>query len=183
MKLHYPVKPWRLTQTWGVVNPAYQQFGFNRHNGIDVALGRNAIVRAPFDCQVVRVGYQPNGGGVFMGVISDEEYDFNGLKARVLIDALHLQAIKATEGQKLAAGDIMAIADNTGWSTGPHTHFQFRRVSWDGIKFTNLEINDANNSFDPTPYWSGLYAEDVAMVTLENMKKQLLAALAALLKG
>lgn len=183
-KLYYPVKPWKITQAWGIERPeVYAQFGFSAHNGIDVALGKNAIVRAPFDCQVVRVGYQPNGGGLFLSVISNDTYTFNdGKEGRILLDALHLQSIKAWEGQKLSTGDILAIADNTGYSTGPHTHFQFRKVRWDGIRFTFLDDNDANDSFDPTPYWTGIHAEDIALLTLSNMYKTLQAALIALRK-
>lgn len=161
LSLIYPTKPYikNLKNPWGFYDPAnYSQFGFTRHNGEDFALGNPPELRSPFDSEVIRTGNQPKGGGLFAGLLSQQEYDFDdGIKCRVLIDFLHCKEIKVKEGDKLKIGDLIAIADNTGFSTGPHTHGQYRRVNWDGKTITTIDKNDANNSFDPTPYWSGLY--------------------------
>ena len=164
----YPVKPYVVTQKWGVPDEIYRQFGFGLHNGVDVALGADSKVYAPFDCQVVKNGFQPNGGGIYCGVISINEYTFpDGVTCKVLVDSLHLKQILVTEGQTLQCGDVIAIADNTGFSTGPHTHFQFRRVSWDGKVITTLDTNDANNSFDQTPYFNGHFAVEAPLMRAE----------------
>lgn len=162
LQLFYPVNPWKLNQPYGVPNPAlYSQFGFTCHNGVDVAHGSDKLVRAPFNGIIVRMGYQPNGGGIFLGIISKEKYDFpDGKRCQVLIDSLHHASNLVKEGQEVPVGSVLAIQGNTGLSTGPHTHFQFRRVDWDGANFTVLDKNDANGSFDPTPYWTGVYAQN-----------------------
>jgi murein DD-endopeptidase MepM/ murein hydrolase activator NlpD len=183
-----PIFPLKLNQAWGTFDPKdYSQFGFTRHNGIDVAMAPDALVRAPFNGSVVRNGYQPNGGGIFCGFISDDEFDFDAfdcttpegivihfpaMKCRVLMDFLHLEEINAVEGQHYNAGDILAIQDNTGFSTGPHTHIQPRRVSWNGIAVTTLDVNDANNSFDPSQFWNGFPAAQ-AQATIQNLQTQL----------
>lgn len=166
LELWYPTKPYIKTQAWGVHRPdVYSQFGFTDHNGEDFALGSPPELRSPFDCEVVRIGNQPKGGGIFVGIISQQEYDFDdGIKCRVLIDFLHCKEIKVNVGDKLKVGDLLAIANNTGFSTGPHTHGQYRRVNWDGIKITTIDTNNANNSFDPNPYWNGFFAVDSIVV-------------------
>jgi len=190
----YPVKPWKVNQEWGIYNPAYQRFGFTRHNGTDVALGINANIAAPFPGTIIRPStkengqWQPNGGGVFVSLISDEKFDFpDGLSAYVFADFLHCDHLLVQEGQHVSLGDTIAIADNTGFSTGPHTHIQLRRCAIEpgGQYVINgkqahlawLDQNEANNSFDPTPYYSGTYAIDTqisALQTILSLLKQLL---------
>lgn len=163
LKLYYPAKPFQLNQAWGILNPIYQQFGFSRHNGIDIALGTDKKLYAPCDGQVVRIGNQPTGGGNFFGIMTDR-YTFVDGEFRVLIDFLHCESILVKEGDVLKTGDFMAIADNTGFSTGPHTHIQPRRVKfWNlssgaNLTWTPQDINDENGSFDPMPYFTGYYA-------------------------
>lgn len=164
-----PIRPYVLTQKWGVFRPdVYKQFGFTRHNGEDVALPEGEFVRAPFDGIDIKHGFQPNGGGVFLGFISKEEYDFEAwdeivdgevihfptARCRVLLDFLHLRSILSLrpdfengDGEERTKGSALAIPDNTGFSTGPHCHIQPRRVHWDGITVTQVDKNDANNSF------------------------------------
>lgn len=175
-QIHYPTKPYRITQRWGIYRPEiYSQFGFTRHNGEDFALGYEAKLYSIFDGVVVKKGYQPSGGGIFVGIISKHEYEFDdGIKCRVLADYLHCKEILVNEGQNVETGELIAIADNTGFSTGNHTHLQLRRVNWDGKVITIIDKNDANNSFDPSPYWSGLYAEDIRRIQgiLEELKER-----------
>lgn len=175
LSLYYPAKPYRLNQAWGIKNPAYEQFGFSEHNGIDIALGDDKRLYAPCNGTVVRIGNQPQGGGIFFGIMTDY-YDWNDGKYRVLIDFLHCEQLLVHEGQVLQTGDLMAIADNTGFSTGPHTHIQPRRVKWwnglfgDAISWETLDVNEANNSFDPIPYFNGFAAKDYALVsTLQKL--------------
>ena len=175
----YPIKPLHINQPWGVYDPKdYSQFGFTRHNGIDMALAPDKKIYAPIDATVVRRGYQPEGGGNFVGIIT-EPIDFpafsnttpDGLVVnfpagtyRVLIDFLHCESILVNEGDKLKEGDLLAIGDNTGFSTGPHCHTQWRRVNWDGKVINTVDTNDANNSFDPTQFFNGFYAKDAQAI-------------------
>ncbi len=160
LELFYPVRPHIVNQKWGVPNPLYQQFGFSRHNGIDLALVNGQKISAPFDCEVVKVGNQPNGGGIFVGVLSKNIYDWeDGKQTKVLLDFLHCKEILVQEGQAVAVGEVLALGDNTGLSTGSHTHLQPRRVTWENKVLTNVDVNDANNSFDPEPYFDGSYAD------------------------
>jgi len=170
---YYPAKPYTISQKWGLYRPeVYSRFGFSCHNGEDFALGKDKTIRPPFEGEVIKIGNQFNGGGVFLGFISKEEFEFeDGIKCRVLFDALHLEKVLVQEGQKCVPGDILAIADNTGFSTGPHTHGQWRRVNWDGIRIIDADKNNANNSFDPTKFWNGMYSQDYASI-VNNLNQQ-----------
>lgn len=168
LRLYYPAKPFVLTQGWGILNPIYNQFGFSRHNGVDFRLGDDGMIRAPFDGVIVRTGNQPNGGGIFLGLISQEKFLFeDGKICNVLLDLLHLDHVLVSEGAVVKTGDVLAKADNTGLSTGPHTHMQPRRaLGWNGeagdqLAWIPADLNDANNTFDPQPYWTGIHAQDV----------------------
>ena len=174
IEIFKPIKPWIVTRPWGVYDKLYEQFGFSTHNGIDVRIvDKVTRAKAPFDCEVYRIINQPIGGGLTVGLISKNEYLFeDGIKCRILVDFLHLHKVLVNVGQKLEAGDDVAICDNTGSaSTGPHLHSQWRRVNYNGIIVTTIDTNSANNSFDPTPYFT-LYAETykLAKTTLGQIK-------------
>lgn len=158
LSLYYECQPFKINQKWGIKDLLYEQFGFSRHNGLDIAHGYNSRLRAPFPFQVYRTLWQPNGGGKVLSIVSLEKYDFpDGKKYHVLMDYMHLDKYVKTQGQGMT-GDLIAIAGNTGLSTGPHTHIQARRVKKSGSSWVDLDKNDANGSFDQLPYYNGLYA-------------------------
>ncbi len=39
----------------------------------------------------------------------------------------HMQSIAVQKGQKLRKGDVIGYVGSTGWSTGPHLHFEIRK--------------------------------------------------------
>jgi murein DD-endopeptidase MepM/ murein hydrolase activator NlpD len=196
----WPIKPYIVNQAWGVFNAIYQQFGFSWHNGVDLRLADDRAIYAPFDYTVIRVAtkengrWQPNGGGIFIGLVSQPitfpaftqvtpngfVVDFPAGTYRVLLDLLHLDHVLVTEGQTGKTGDRVAIGDNTGFSTGPHCHTQWRRVvlGSDGKTYNTVDKNEANNSFDPTPFFDGFYAQDVPKSIV--IYTQLVAALTSL---
>lgn len=75
-------------------------------------------------------------------------------------------------GQVLKVGTYVGQADNTGFSTGTHTHRNGRRVDKD-LNF--VDTNDASNSFDTMQFDTGLAAQDYQ--TLIGYYQQLLLIL------
>ena len=58
----------------------------------------------------------------------------------------HMSSLAVTAGQSVTKGDTIGYVGSTGWSTGPHLHF---------------EIRSSGGTIDPTQFFSGLtYAPD-----------------------
>lgn len=169
MKLEvlYEMHPVRITQDWGVRDPFYEQFGFKEHNGTDYALGDRAELRAGIPCEVTKIGYQHTGAGHYICLLSLEQYDFeDGKRAHVELTYMHLDHTIAEVGQKLATGDLFAIGDNTGASTGPHTHIAPKRVKKTAGGYYEIDKNDAKNTFDIEKYRSGGFAVQAKQISL-----------------
>lgn len=177
LKLYYPFKPYVVTQKWGVENPAYaQQFNdpsFKRHNGEDANIGAfnwdgSVVSEYPVYCPVEdftvqKVDYAPQGGGNELWLISNEPLQMFERECYAYIPLCHGKKILVQAGDKPALGELLMIADNTGFSTGIHTHQGVYRVGYDGIRITNFyDTNEANGSFDPALFQCGLYAVDQA---------------------
>lgn len=159
LSLCYPVAPHRVNRAWGVTDPLYAEYGFKKHNGVDLALSDGQDVRAPFDCKVTLVGSQPKGSGNFVCVVSREKYEFaDGISAHVEMTFMHLKESKVHPGQRLGIGDLVALGGKTGRTTGAHLHLAPKRVKKSLLGYRDLDQNDADNTFDPEPYWNGTYA-------------------------
>ena len=73
------------------------------------------------------------------------------------------KTVLVKEGDKPALGLLM-IADNTGFSTGIHTHMGLYRVDLNPTTggIIKLDTNSAEGSFDPSLFFANEYAVDVA---------------------
>lgn len=189
LELYYAIKPRVINQEYGVYRPEiYSQFGFTRHNGEDERLADDLLIRAQLPCEAYKTQWQPRGGGLVLSVLSTESYEFeDGKIAWVLIDYLHLKELRKMPGKdyKINVGDVIAVGDNTGFSTGPHCHIQYRRVYKTPNGLVNVDSNDANNSFDPKPFYNGKYARDHAFQSIFRQLLDIKAKLSTflLMKG
>jgi murein DD-endopeptidase MepM/ murein hydrolase activator NlpD len=165
--IHFPFKPYTITQRWGNPNPAYAaQFNnpaFKLHNGIDAKphlQDTSYPVYCPVDGFYVEwIDYQPNGGGNEIVLRSKSKLQLFDQLCYARIILCHAEKILVKQGDELALGELIMIADNTGFSTGPHTHMGMYRVGDDGNKIDN---NEALGSFDPSLFFIGDFAADQA---------------------
>ena len=142
IKLIFPVGG-PITQTFGENPDFYKQWGYAGHNGVDFGIPNGTPILAAADGTVDKVGFEDNGYGNFVKMSH-----MDGATKYYTYYA-HLQSTSVSNGQKIKAGTVIGLSNNTGASTGPHLHF--------GIK-----IDGQNPAFkgylDPMPYLSGMVA-------------------------
>ena len=98
-----------------------------QHNGIDLDGNTGDRVRAARSGEVILAG---ESGGFGNTIVLYHGLGYSTLYA-------HLSRIEVSVGQNVASGDRIGAIGSTGWSTGPHLHFELRI---DG------------RAVDPTPY-------------------------------
>jgi len=113
-KLAWPVAG-RLTSGFGYrIHPI---FGTRRfHSGIDIAAPYGTLVKAADGGQVVQAGYF---GGYGYSIMI---YHGGGYATWYA----HLSGFNVSMGQMVERGQVIGFVGSTGWSTGPHLHFEVR---------------------------------------------------------
>ncbi|MCZ7415377.1 M23 family metallopeptidase [Streptomyces sp. WMMC897] len=95
---------------------------FRGHTGQDFAVPTGTPVRAVGPGTVVRAGYAGAYGNEIVVRHGDRSYTHYA----------HLSVIQVGVGQRLCAGQQIALSGSTGNSSGPHLHFEVRRSARDG---------------------------------------------------
>jgi murein DD-endopeptidase MepM/ murein hydrolase activator NlpD len=110
-----PLEFSRVTSGFGGrVHPIARQW--RQHNGVDYAAPTGTPVRTVGDGVVEFAGVQRGYGNVI-------EVKHRDGKSTLFA---HLSRIGVTKGQKVEQGDVIGNVGTTGYSTGPHLHFEFR---------------------------------------------------------
>lgn len=92
------------------------------HKGIDLAATRGTAVMSSHDGIVIYTGKAFKGyGKMIMIETTGENSGFATLYG-------HLDKIVVFEGQKVAQGEVIGALGNTGRSSGPHLHFEIRKL-------------------------------------------------------
>ena len=90
---------------------------YQPHNGIDIAAARGTPVYATADGVVSYTGFQAKLGNT---VVIDHG---NGIRTYYG----HLSKIKAYKGQRVDRHDLVGLVGSSGYSTGPHLHYEIRQ--------------------------------------------------------
>ncbi|HYB99523.1 MAG TPA: M23 family metallopeptidase [Candidatus Limnocylindrales bacterium] len=88
------------------------------HKGMDFKTPVGTEVRSPRAGTVTRVNWNWNANGNCIEVRFDDG---------VLAKFLHLSENRVQQGDKVSAGQVIALTGNTGRSTAPHLHYQLDR--------------------------------------------------------
>lgn len=113
------------------------------HKGIDLAAQRGTAVMASNDGVVIYTGKKFKGYGKMVMIESPDNW-------ATLYG--HLDKIIVHEGQNVKQGDVIGALGNTGRSSGPHLHFEIRRLDGPIDPLPYLPAGNAltNDVDDPT---------------------------------
>ena len=110
----------RITSPFGSrIHPIFKRRIF--HSGIDIAVPYGTPIKAANSGRVIFVGWYSGYGKV---VIIDHG-NIGGVPTTTLY--AHMSQTLVKQGQNVAKGDIIGKVGTTGYSTGPHVHFEVRR--------------------------------------------------------
>jgi len=108
----WPTKGW-LSRGYGIKGDPFT--GYKRmHNGIDIANHKGTPIVATADGIVKSVGWS---GGLGKIVAINHGYGFVTRYA-------HLSKASVSRGAKVSRGDVIGLMGSTGYSTGPHLHYE-----------------------------------------------------------
>ncbi len=88
------------------------------HNGIDFGLWRGGPVYAADDGVILYAGWWSARSYGYLVIVDH----LNGWRTYYA----HLSRIEVRQGQWVAEGAVVGRGGSTGWSTGPHLHFEMR---------------------------------------------------------
>lgn len=173
LRIHYPFKPYLISQPWGNENPIYSDHfndpNFKYHNGTDAIPGQG-FNTWPVYCpvegfKVLQVDYAPQGGGNEIWMISKEKYQMGDKECYAVLVMCHANKVLVQAGYEPALGELLMVANSTGFSNHSHVHLGLYRVDYNGTWFTKLDTNQATGSSDPSLYFTRKYAVDLATLT------------------
>lgn len=110
-----------ITQQFGEVIEGVT-FGDKPHTGIDYGCPMGTEILASADGVVMASSY--DGSGYGLRVIIRHETRKSTMYA-------HLSKSLVKPGQEISQGAAIGLSGNTGYTTGPHLHFEAREIWWD----------------------------------------------------
>lgn len=120
-----------ISQLFGENPKMYQQFSLNGHNGIDFRTPTGTQLVCCFDeAEIIEAYDDKTGYGIHLKIWDK--------KQKLVALYGHCKELKVKEGDIVKFGQLIAISDNTGFSTGPHTHFGICEVD-DNCKRLNTD--------------------------------------------
>lgn len=118
--------PYRGGFTFPVVGRVTSPFGmrfhpvlhrYKLHTGVDFGVGMGTPIHSAGNGVVVHAGWW---GAYGNAVIVDHGGGITTLYG-------HMSKVMCRKGQSVSRGDVLGLVGSTGWSTGPHCHFEVRR--------------------------------------------------------
>lgn len=107
------------------------------HRGIDILVRHDTVYSASdgvvdfigYNPDDPEGGYEPNGGGNYIFIKSAWD------ESAIFLFYAHLEKPMVSADDSVYAGQPIAISGNTGYSTGPHLHFEIRMHTRDFNSF------------------------------------------------
>ncbi len=122
-------KPQASTNTGNFIWPndsrRITQYYHWRHHAIDIGARTGTPIYAPISGRIIKSGWSTGYG---YNVVIDNG---RGVKTRMA----HASKLYVKQGQLVKQGEVVAAVGSTGWSTGPHIHFE---IIINGVKVNPL---------------------------------------------
>lgn len=147
-----PLPGYPINSKYGMrVHPISRQR--KMHTGVDQACPIGTEIKAQGNGKVTRVQFRTKGYGNNIEVCHGLDEDGNLVSVRYA----HLSKIKVKVGQFVKQGEVLAETGNSGTSTGPHLHYEYR---------LNSSPKNPSNYVDFKNKNVGLSADTIATVEM-----------------
>lgn len=104
----------KIVSGFGYRNDPY--FGHGHfHAGVDIVAQIGTPIAAVADGTIITAGYTATGYGIEIEIDHGKGY---------VTKYAHLSSTKANKGSKVKRGEIIGYTGSTGYSTGPHLHYE-----------------------------------------------------------
>jgi len=113
------------TFIWPTNSKRITQYYHWRHHAIDIGNHIGQPIYAPISGRVIKAGWSTGYG---YNVVIDNGH---GVRTRTA----HASKLYVKRGQMVKQGEVVAAVGSTGWSTGPHVHFE---IMINGVKVNPL---------------------------------------------
>lgn len=152
-RLSWPTEYDNITQRFGENPSTYQKFGLPGHEGIDFVAPHGSEIYAAADGVVSDV--RLDGFADPMAKPYGNQVRIQHAEGFETIYA-HLASAVVTPGQVVKARQLIALADNTGNSSGSHLHFSLKKAG----ATSSGETTYPYDLVDPAPYLDPFTDED-----------------------
>lgn len=151
--LLYPLqtgKSSKISQKFGQNLRPYSKLGNKGHSGQDYPVPVGTPVLAAADGEVSDLRETVEGPS------KDPKAPWNYVRLRhpsgyeTVYGHLQKDGVLVKKGDKVLAGQQIALSGNSGWSTGPHLHFGLRPIGKDGVRL--YPDNGYKGYIDPLPF-------------------------------
>lgn len=143
MKLLYPIDKIFITQRFGERPEYYAKYKLKGHNGVDF---RTRFIDSPLGRRYVSA----SSDGVVEIVRADSGGYGTHIRLRHQDGSMtiygHLTKSYVSKGDVVLAGQRIGLSGNTGDSSAPHLHFEYRPAGW-----TKNTSNGFAGAVDPMP--------------------------------
>lgn len=156
LRLPAPVGTFNITQGWGENPDIYARWGYTGHNGLDFGYPTGTSVHAVAEGDVTVVGWDAHGYGQWIEL----SHTFGRTRYAHGVP----QSALVQVGETVTAGTPIMQGGTSGFSTGPHLHFEVR-VSDNPERYGVAFMPTRWGSFciDPTPFMPQPYGEGFAI--------------------
>ena len=115
IKIQNPIEKGAITSKFGYrISPITKKYSL--HSGLDIASPENSEIHCVYS-GVVLIADENEARGKYLVIKHSNN---------LITTYNHCNELLVKEGEKIKKGETIALVGSTGWSTGPHLHFEIK---------------------------------------------------------